>query len=137
MGDKEIKVNPLEEINDFVPIPKVSEKPFDSTSVETSSVEIQGEKNIIESLAVEIMELVESITASPSQLPQSADITPEVPTHSLSMGDEHLDTVPEKESDEFIKSGVENLVSIPSESQGILDHVCDIPPPLVFPKDHI
>ena len=40
---------------------------------------------------------------------QPTVITPEVPTHSLSMGDEHLDTVPEKESDEFIKSSVENL----------------------------
>nr|GEW94812.1 hypothetical protein [Tanacetum cinerariifolium]GEY46108.1 hypothetical protein [Tanacetum cinerariifolium] len=31
--------------------------------------------------------------------------------------DEHLDTIPEKESDEFIKSSVENLVPIPSESE--------------------
>nr|GFD03802.1 hypothetical protein [Tanacetum cinerariifolium] len=33
------------------------------------------------------------------------------------MGDEHLDTIPEKESDEFIKSNVENLVPNPSESE--------------------
>nr|GEV63361.1 hypothetical protein [Tanacetum cinerariifolium] len=33
------------------------------------------------------------------------------------MGDEHLDTIPEKESNEFIKSSVENLVSNPSESE--------------------
>nr|GEZ74097.1 hypothetical protein [Tanacetum cinerariifolium] len=32
---------------------------------------------------------------------------------SLIMGDEHLDTIPEKESDEFIKSSVENLVPNP------------------------
>lgn len=51
MGDKEVKVNPLEEINDLVPIPKVSEKPCDSTSVETASVETRGEKNMTESLA--------------------------------------------------------------------------------------
>nr|GFB77351.1 hypothetical protein [Tanacetum cinerariifolium] len=31
------------------------------------------------------------------------------------MGDEHLYTIPEKESDEFIKSTVENLVLNPSE----------------------
>nr|GEY88191.1 hypothetical protein [Tanacetum cinerariifolium] len=31
------------------------------------------------------------------------------------------------ESDEFIKSGVENLILIPSESEGIPDHVCDVP----------
>nr|GFB08983.1 hypothetical protein [Tanacetum cinerariifolium] len=33
------------------------------------------------------------------------------------MGDEHLDTIPEKESNEFIKSSVENLVPNPSESE--------------------
>nr|GEZ64461.1 hypothetical protein [Tanacetum cinerariifolium] len=31
------------------------------------------------------------------------------------MGDEHLKTIPEKESDEFIKSCVENLVPNPSQ----------------------
>nr|GEV12303.1 hypothetical protein [Tanacetum cinerariifolium] len=36
-------------------------------------------------------------------------------TDSLSMGDEHLDTIPEKESDEFNKSSVEDLVPNPSE----------------------
>nr|GEZ95132.1 hypothetical protein [Tanacetum cinerariifolium] len=38
-------------------------------------------------------------------------------TDSLSMGDEHLDTIPEKESDEFNKSSVEDLVPNPSESE--------------------
>nr|GEZ00385.1 hypothetical protein [Tanacetum cinerariifolium] len=33
------------------------------------------------------------------------------------MGDEHLDTIPETESDEFIKSSVENFVPSPSESE--------------------
>ncbi|GKC11909.1 hypothetical protein Tco_1008691 [Tanacetum coccineum] len=36
---------------------------------------------------------------------------------SLVMGDEHLSTIPKKESDEFIKSSVENLVPIPRESE--------------------
>ncbi|GJY88070.1 hypothetical protein Tco_0502698 [Tanacetum coccineum] len=31
------------------------------------------------------------------------------------------------ESDEVIKSSVENLVQIPSESEGILDKMCDVP----------
>ncbi|GKF29329.1 hypothetical protein Tco_0095671, partial [Tanacetum coccineum] len=31
------------------------------------------------------------------------------------MGDEHLDTIPKKESDELIKSSVENLVPIPNQ----------------------
>nr|GEX35758.1 reverse transcriptase domain-containing protein [Tanacetum cinerariifolium] len=44
---------------------------------------------------------------------------------SLIMGDERLDTIPKKESDEFIKSSVENLVPIPSESED--EHECDVP----------
>nr|GFC98254.1 hypothetical protein [Tanacetum cinerariifolium] len=35
-------------------------------------------------------------------------------TDSLIMENEHLDTIPETESEEFIKSSVENLVSIPN-----------------------
>nr|GEU56864.1 hypothetical protein [Tanacetum cinerariifolium] len=45
-------------------------------------------------------------------------ITPNEPDNSLSMGDKHLDTVLAMESDEFVKSGVENLVPIPSEPEG-------------------
>nr|GFA34511.1 hypothetical protein [Tanacetum cinerariifolium] len=51
----------------------------------------------------------------------------EEPDNSLSMGDKHLEIIPAKESDEFIKSSVENLIPIPSESEGILDHMCDVP----------
>nr|GFA21176.1 hypothetical protein [Tanacetum cinerariifolium] len=40
--------------------------------------------------------------------------------------DEHLDTIPATESDEFIKSGVETLIPIPSESDGIPEHMCDV-----------
>nr|GEX81467.1 hypothetical protein [Tanacetum cinerariifolium] len=46
-------------------------------------------------------------------------------TDSLIMGDEHLDTIPEKESDEFIKSSVENLVLNPSEFEDECE--CDVP----------
>nr|GFC03500.1 hypothetical protein [Tanacetum cinerariifolium] len=41
------------------------------------------------------------------------------------MGDEHLDTIPAMESNEFIKSSVENLVPNPSESEG--ENGCDMP----------
>nr|GEY37048.1 hypothetical protein [Tanacetum cinerariifolium] len=41
------------------------------------------------------------------------------------MGDEHLNTIPEMESDEFIKSSVENLVPNPNESKG--ENGCDVP----------
>nr|GEW50325.1 hypothetical protein [Tanacetum cinerariifolium] len=47
------------------------------------------------------------------------------PVDSLSMGDEHLNTISAKESDEFIKSCVENLVLNPSESKG--ENGCDVP----------
>nr|GEY62475.1 hypothetical protein [Tanacetum cinerariifolium] len=43
------------------------------------------------------------------------------------MGDEHLDTIPATKSDEVIKSSVENLILIPSESEGIPEHMCDVP----------
>ncbi|GKD69940.1 hypothetical protein Tco_1324030 [Tanacetum coccineum] len=45
------------------------------------------------------------------------DLSTEEPNNSLSMGDEHLDTISETESDEIIKSSVEDLVPIPSESE--------------------
>ncbi|GJW31466.1 putative reverse transcriptase domain-containing protein [Tanacetum coccineum] len=58
-------------------------------------------------------------------------ITPDLPTeepgNSLSMGDDHLNTIPEMKSDEVIKSSVKNLVLIPSESKGISDDICDVP----------
>nr|GEX86469.1 hypothetical protein [Tanacetum cinerariifolium] len=52
-------------------------------------------------------------------------IIPNEPEDSLRMGDEHLDTTPATESDEFIKSSVKNLVPNPSESEG--EHECDVP----------
>ncbi|GKG20190.1 hypothetical protein Tco_0379991, partial [Tanacetum coccineum] len=49
------------------------------------------------------------------------------PDNSLSIGDEHLDSVPVTESDEVIKSSVKDLVPIPSKSEGIPDKMCDVP----------
>ncbi|GJS18645.1 hypothetical protein Tco_0413117 [Tanacetum coccineum] len=58
------------------------------------------------------------------------EITPVLSTKeavdSLSMEDEHLDTTPTTESDEVIKSSVENLVQIPSEFKGISEDTCDV-----------
>nr|GEZ60796.1 hypothetical protein [Tanacetum cinerariifolium] len=42
-------------------------------------------------------------------------------------GDEHLDTIPTTKSDEVIKSSVENIIPIPSESEGIPEHMRDVP----------
>ncbi|GJX60052.1 hypothetical protein Tco_0291442 [Tanacetum coccineum] len=65
-----------------------------------------------------------------SELPLCVAITPDLPiTDSLIMEDEHLDTIPETESDELIKSSVENLVPIPSESEDFseIESECDVP----------
>nr|GEV83887.1 hypothetical protein [Tanacetum cinerariifolium] len=43
------------------------------------------------------------------------------PDNSLSMGDEHLDTILATKSDEFIKSSVENLVPIPNRFEDFSD----------------
>nr|GEZ28075.1 hypothetical protein [Tanacetum cinerariifolium] len=69
-------------------------------------------------------------------------LSTEEPDNSLSMGDEHLDTILATESDEFIKSGVEDLIPIPSESEGIPEHMFDVPshdnsPPLDVSNDQI
>nr|GFB60604.1 hypothetical protein [Tanacetum cinerariifolium] len=45
-------------------------------------------------------------------------LSTEEPVNSLSMGDEHLDIISATESEEVIKSSVEDLVPIPSESEG-------------------
>nr|GFC69310.1 hypothetical protein [Tanacetum cinerariifolium] len=59
-----------------------------------------------------------------SELPLCSEITPNEPVDSLSMGDEHLDIILATESDELIKSSVEDLVPIPSESEG--KNGCDV-----------
>nr|GFB20528.1 hypothetical protein [Tanacetum cinerariifolium] len=59
-----------------------------------------------------------------SELPSCSAVIPTEPIDSLSMGDEHLNTIPAMESDEFIKSCVENLVPNPSESNG--ENECDV-----------
>ncbi|GJY59131.1 hypothetical protein Tco_0459023, partial [Tanacetum coccineum] len=59
----------------------------------------------------------------------STAITPDSPkTDSLIMVDKHLDTIPETESDEFIKSSVENLFPTPSELEDFSDieSECDV-----------
>nr|GEY96560.1 hypothetical protein [Tanacetum cinerariifolium] len=67
-----------------------------------------------------------------SELPPCIESTPVLSTKetkdSLIMGSEHLDTIPEKELDEFIKSSVKNLIPNPSESDNEREYdvlVCD------------
>nr|GEZ83813.1 hypothetical protein [Tanacetum cinerariifolium] len=78
--------------------------------------------------------LMEQLTSTYDMTPTCYDdydddyafaITPNKPDYSLSIGDEHPDTVPATKSDKFIKSSVENLVPIPSESEGESEY--DVP----------
>nr|GFC17310.1 hypothetical protein [Tanacetum cinerariifolium] len=55
-----------------------------------------------------------------SGIPPCVVVTPSEPIDSLCMEDEHLDTIPATESDEVIKSSVENLIPIP---RGIDDDI--------------
>ncbi|GJZ33631.1 hypothetical protein Tco_0579067, partial [Tanacetum coccineum] len=58
-----------------------------------------------------------------------AEPTAKQPEDSLIMGNEELSTIPEKESDEFIKSSVKDLIPIPRESEDTSDSdsVCVLP----------
>nr|GEV46473.1 integrase, catalytic region, zinc finger, CCHC-type, peptidase aspartic, catalytic [Tanacetum cinerariifolium] len=72
--------------------------------------------------------------------PNEPVLSTEEPDNSLSMGDELFDTIPTTKSDEVIKYSVEDLIPIPSESEGIPEHMCDVPfhdnsPPLDVSKD--
>nr|GEU40251.1 zinc finger, CCHC-type, retrotransposon Gag domain protein [Tanacetum cinerariifolium] len=49
------------------------------------------------------------------------------PEDSLRIGDKHLVTIPETESNKFIKSSVENLVPIPNDSKDLSDNECVVP----------
>ncbi|GKB17040.1 hypothetical protein Tco_0850963 [Tanacetum coccineum] len=63
-----------------------------------------------------------------SRLPLCVAITPDsLKMDSLIMEDEHLDTILETESDKLIKSSVEDLVQIPSESEDSSEGECDFP----------
>nr|GEY67318.1 hypothetical protein [Tanacetum cinerariifolium] len=74
-----------------------------------------------------------SSISNTSQISLVNAITPVLPTeepeYSLSMGDEHLSTISETESDEVKKSSVKNLVPIPSESEVTSnnENECDVP----------
>ncbi|GJR54544.1 hypothetical protein Tco_1405065 [Tanacetum coccineum] len=64
-----------------------------------------------------------------SGLPSCVAITPilltKEPVNSLSIGDEHLDTISATKSDEVVKSSVKILIPIPSESEGVPEMISD------------
>nr|GFA02204.1 hypothetical protein [Tanacetum cinerariifolium] len=89
-------------------INKQAQKKLEEKSIEELLAE---EQESIISTNTDIFETPPSIviTTSPPVLPI------EDPEVSLIMGNEELNTIPEKESDEFIKSTVEDLVPIPKK----------------------
>nr|GEX91943.1 hypothetical protein [Tanacetum cinerariifolium] len=107
-------------------------------------------RKLLEDLQIINEELTEYINSLSWNRPAFYDESPiaiapvlptEKPNNSLSMEDEHLSTISKIESDEIIKSSVEDLVPIPSESKSILDNMCDLPfcdnsPPLDVLTDH-
>ncbi|GKE68129.1 hypothetical protein Tco_1526201 [Tanacetum coccineum] len=86
----------------------------------TSSYDDDDEESSIPLKDIIIYELPPCVAIIPA-------LSPEEPVDSLIMEDEHLDTIPETESDEFIKSSVENLIQNPSESEDVSDGECDVP----------
>ncbi|GJV26911.1 hypothetical protein Tco_1383359 [Tanacetum coccineum] len=90
-------------------------------------------KRECESMIDELKESTIPLNEIISQIPPSIAITPILPTlepeDSLIMGNEELNTIPEKESNEVIKSSVENLVPILSEFEDTSesDSDCDLP----------
>ncbi|GKG24875.1 hypothetical protein Tco_0395503, partial [Tanacetum coccineum] len=98
-------------------------------------VQKQEEKNVAEEQAAKVTSQYWQPTSYDDEDDDeeyTTAITPVLPTvepdNSLSMGDEHLITIPETESDELIKSSVENLFPIPSESDDFSDieSECDV-----------
>nr|GEU80062.1 hypothetical protein [Tanacetum cinerariifolium] len=64
------------------------------------------------------------------ETPPSDAIAPDIPiTDSLVMEDEHLETIPETDTDEEIEPSVKNINLTPSESKDLSDYVseCDLP----------
>ncbi|GJT70795.1 hypothetical protein Tco_1030081 [Tanacetum coccineum] len=89
------------------------------------------------------LKIKQAVKEEHNHLKSTKAITPDLPTeepdNSLSMGDEHLSI--DNRLFRVIKSSFENLVPIPSESEGISDDTCDVPfcdnsPPLDVLKDH-
>ncbi|GJS24095.1 hypothetical protein Tco_0452727 [Tanacetum coccineum] len=92
--------------------------------------EEQNQPEVMQDLLLKLMNDLQILNGiQPKEAEQEGPpkaITPDLPTeepdNSLSMRDEHLNTIPKME-----KFSVENLVPIPSESKGISDDICDVP----------
>nr|GEX48756.1 hypothetical protein [Tanacetum cinerariifolium] len=117
---------------------------FNSMSIEINKKEKLLQLEQLANLSTYLLKRFDSFCYDDDDEDYTIAVTPslstEEPDNSLSMGDEHLDTISKTKSDEFIKSSVENLIPIPSESEVIPDNMCDVPfhdnsPPLDVSKD--
>ncbi|GKA19045.1 hypothetical protein Tco_0698960 [Tanacetum coccineum] len=65
------------------------------------------------------------LTATSAYTPSIPFLDTMEPTYTLLMGDEVISTIPARETDEFIKSSVDDLVPIPRESEETSDSVLE------------
>ncbi|GJW63236.1 hypothetical protein Tco_0115120 [Tanacetum coccineum] len=77
------------------------------------------------------------ISGLPPCIAITSVLTTKEPVDSLIMEDEHLDNIPATELDELIKSSVESLVQIQSESEDLSDGECDFSLCDDSPKSHL
>nr|GEY30693.1 synaptobrevin, longin-like domain protein [Tanacetum cinerariifolium] len=128
-------------------IAKSSTFPHESTSRVTSLAADEGREEAAERVSDDTEEMATVLTSMDAAIVLASGVA-EVPTGSGSIPTagppatefplvvmwfpllfevNHLNTIPETESDEVIKYSVEILVPIPSESEGISDDTCDVP----------
>nr|GEX36391.1 hypothetical protein [Tanacetum cinerariifolium] len=115
------------EYRDEIKIDELKEN-FNSMSIEINKKEKLQQLEQVANLSTYPSKRFNSFCYDDDDEDYNFAITPNKPNYSLSMGDEHPDTVPAIESNEFIKSSVENLVPIQSESEGESEFdvpVCD------------
>nr|GEY00177.1 hypothetical protein [Tanacetum cinerariifolium] len=105
----------------------------DSRTIDEMLKQCVRQREQVANLAVQKNQEEESIQFRLYLENSSKAIAPVLPTkepeYSLSMGNEHLDTILETESNELIKSSVENLVLILCEYEVTFDNEseCDVP----------
>ncbi|GJY88200.1 hypothetical protein Tco_0502828 [Tanacetum coccineum] len=101
-----------------------------AANVSTHTLEPSRRFNIIYDYDDDDEESTIPLNEITSQIPPFIPVLPTMePEDSLIMRDKDLSTIPEKESDKFIKSSVEDLVPIPSESGDTSgnDSECNLP----------
>nr|GEU74675.1 RNA-directed DNA polymerase, eukaryota, reverse transcriptase zinc-binding domain protein [Tanacetum cinerariifolium] len=99
----------------------VNVNPFGRDSLSSISLN----ENMLAILKLETLLKIAVVILVRDRCPRGKAIVTNEPVDSLIMGDEHLDAILATESDELIKSSVENLVPNPSESEG--ENGCDVP----------